>query len=580
MTNEDGSILIIFNGEIYNFQSLQERLERAGHVFRTRSDTEAIIHLYEEKGPACVDDLRGMFAFAIWDTRRRRLLLARDRLGKKPLFYRDHNGSLAFGSELKAILADRAVPRALDPAALDMYLTYQYVPHPMTMFSGMSKLPPAHRAIWENGRLTVERYWIPDFDKEITKSEDEYIELVRDTLAEATKMRLISDVPLGAFLSGGIDSSITVALMASASSERVKTFSIGFREAKFDETNYARLVAERYNTDHTEFTVEPKCLEVLGKLAWHYDEPFADSSAIPTYYVSMITAEKVTVALSGDAGDEDFAGYPRYRAVKVAALYDRFPSILKAVLSPNLWRHLPASVEQKSVRRVIKKLVLALNLPPEERYFNWISIFDEARKRALYSGDFAAKLACGQPAIEFILDTYRRAPHRDFLSRTTFVDLMTYLPCDLLTKVDIASMAHSLEVRAPFLDHKVVELAVGMPVSLKMRGLKTKYILKKAFADMLPKEIVGRRKMGFGVPISRWFRTELAGFVRHLLLDEKTISRGYFSRDSVEALVNEHTQGVFDHGYRIWSLLMLELWHRTYVDAPGDAPLEGLTDLL
>jgi len=580
MSNEDGTVFIVLNGEVYNFQSLQRDLERRGHVFRTRCDTEAVVHLYEEKGPACVDDLRGMFAFAVWDSRRRRLFLARDRLGKKPLYYREHNGTIAFASELKSILADRSIPRSLYPPALDMYLTYQYVPHPMTMFSGINKLPPAHRAVWEDGTLAVERYWAPDFDREIARSEADYVEMVQSLLAEAIKLRLIADVPLGAFLSGGMDSSITVALMSKASSERVRTFSIGFHEPRFNETNYARLIARRYNTDHTEFIVEPRCLDVLPKLAWHYDEPFADSSAIPTYYVSMMTAQKVKVALSGDAGDEDFAGYPRYRAIKLAALYDGCPSILKAALSPRIWQHLPVSVEQKSLRRQLKKLVLGLNLPPEERYLNWIAIFDEARKRALYSGDCAGRLSGAGPAIEFLLDAYARAPHRDFVSRTSFVDMMTYLPCDLLTKVDIASMAHSLEVRAPFLDHKVVELAVGMPLSLKMRGLKGKYILKKAFGHLLPREILTRPKMGFGVPISRWFRTELSGFIRHILLDRETMARGYFRPEAVRALVDEHVSGVFDHGYRLWALLMLELWHRTYIDGPGDAPLDGLTDLL
>jgi len=580
MANEDDTVKIVFNGEIYNFPALHVELERAGHVFRTRSDTEVILHLYEERGPGCVEYLRGMFAFAIWDEKRKRLLVARDRLGQKPLFYRDNAGTLAFASELKAILADESVPRNLDPAALDMYLTYQYVPHPMTMFEGISKLPPAHRAVWENGRLTVERYWMPDFDREIPGTEADYLEGTRSLLAEATKMRLMADVPLGAFLSGGIDSSITVALMARASSQPVRTFSIGFREKKFNETDYARLIARRYSTDHTEFVVEPRCLEILPELAWHYDEPFADSSAIPTYYVSMMTAQKVKVALSGDAGDEDFAGYPRYRAIKLAALYDRSPSVLKAFLSPALWRHLPVSVEQKSLRRRAKKLVLGLNLPPEERYLNYIAIFDEARKRSLYSDEFAAGRSTAGPAIEFLMDTYRRAPTRDFVSQTTFVDLMTYLPCDLLTKVDIASMAHSLEVRSPFLDHKVVEFAVAMPVGLKMRGLNGKYILKKAFADLLPAEILKRPKMGFGVPISRWFRTELAGFIRRILLDDRTVSRGIFRREAVDTLVGEHTNGIFDHGYRIWSLLMLELWFRTFVDAAGDSPLEGLSDLL
>ncbi len=580
MTNEDGSVRIVFNGEIYNFQELHAELEKAGHVFKTRSDTETIVHLYEAEGPACVERLRGMFAFAIWDDNRRRLFIARDRLGQKPLYYKADSGRFWFGSELKAIIADDDVPRELSPAALDMYMTYQYVPHPMTMFSGISKLPPAHRAIWQDGRLAVERYWEVDFDTEVPRSEGEYCEMTRSLLSEATKMRLIADVPLGAFLSGGIDSSITVALMAKSSSERVKTFSIGFREKKFNETDYARMVAERYNTEHTEFIVEPRCMEVLGDLAWHYDEPFADSSAIPTYYVSKLTAQKVKVALSGDAGDENFAGYPRYRAVKVAAMYDKSPSLLKALFAPGLWRHLPVSVEQKSLRRRAKKLVLGLNLPPEERYLNYIAIFDEARKRALYSEGFAGRLSAAGSAIEFLLDTYRRAPRRDFVSRTTFVDLMTYLPCDLLTKVDIASMAHSLEVRSPFLDHKVVEFAAAMPIGMKMRGFNGKYILKKAFADLLPPEIISRPKMGFGVPISRWFRTELAGFIRRVLLDKTTVDRGIFHREAVVSLIDEHTTGVFDHGYRLWSLLMLELWHRTFIDAPGDVPLDNLSELL
>jgi len=580
MTNEDGSIQIVFNGEIYNFQELKAGLEARGHTFTTHCDTEAIVHLYEDLGIECVKELRGMFAFAIWDAPRRRLFLARDRLGVKPLHYCEHGGTLSFGSEMKSIIADKSVPRKLDPIALDRYLTYQYVPHPMTMYQGISKLSPAHRAVWENAKLTVDRYWIPDFDREVRGSEEEYLERTRTMLAEATKMRLMSDVPLGAFLSGGIDSSITVALMALASSSPVKTFSIGFREKKYNETNYARLVAERYKTEHTEFIVEPKGLEVLGDLAWFYDEPFADSSAIPTYYVSKMTAQKVKVALSGDAGDEDFAGYPRYRAVKLASLYDRMPGVMKAFLSPKLWQHLPVSVEQKSYRRAAKKLVMALNLPPDERYITWIAIFEEARKRALYSDSFAKSINGSGPATDFVVAEYRLAPHRDQVSQVSFADLMTYLPCDLLTKVDIASMAHSLEVRSPFLDHKVIEMAVGMPIGLKMKGYSGKHVLKKAFADLLPADILTRRKMGFGVPISRWFMTDLSGFIRHILLDKNTLARGYFRPEAVSTLIDEHTNGVFDHGYRLWALLMLELWHRTYIDGPGDAPLSGLGDLL
>jgi asparagine synthase (glutamine-hydrolysing) len=580
MENEDGSVRIAFNGEIYNFQELKKRLEGAGHVFRTNSDTEVIVHLYEEEGPDCVTHLRGMFAFAIWDEPRGRLLLARDRLGQKPCYYLESDGALAFASELKSILVDPGVPRRVNPLALDRYLTYQYVPHPMTMFDGISKLPPAHIGIWEKGSLSVRRYWLPEFDREEPLSEGEYVERTRALVDEATRMRMISDVPLGAFLSGGMDSSITVALMALASTAPVKTFSIGFREKKFNETDYARQVARRYETDHTEFVVEPRCLEVLGALAWHYDEPFADSSAIPTWYVSKMTREKVTVALSGDAGDENFAGYPRYRAVKLASLYDRMPGVLKAFFHPGLWRHLPVSVEQKSMRRRARKLVMALNLPPEERYLTWIAIYDEARKTSLYNDGFRERLAGRGSAADFVLGEYARAPRRDFVSRTTFVDLMTYLPCDLLTKVDIASMAHSLEVRTPFLDHEVIELAAAMPAWLKLRRLNGKYILKKAFADLLPRDIITRPKMGFGVPISRWFRTELAGFVRRILLDDATLERGYFRPAALRQLLDEHTEGVFDHGYRIWALLMLELWHRTFIDEVRTGPLEGLEALL
>ncbi len=580
MTNEDGSVRIVYNGEVYNFKELNRGLEARGHRFGTHCDTETIVHLYEERGIDCVEELRGMFAFAIWDERRRRLFMARDRMGQKPLFYRVADGRIAFASEIKSIIANPSVPRRLNPVALDRYLTYQYVPHPMTMYEGIMKLPPAHLAVWENGELRVERYWEPGYDREAPGSEAEYVERTRSMLAEATRMRMIADVPLGAFLSGGIDSSITVALMAQASPEPVKTFSIGFKEKKFNETDYARMVAERYHTDHTELVVEPKCIEVLGELAWHYDEPFADSSAIPTYYVSMMTAQKVKVALSGDAGDEDFAGYPRYRAVKVGSIYDRAPGFLKALLSESIWRRLPVSVEQKSIRRRARKLVTALNLPPEERYLTWIAIFDEARKRALYTDDFARGLSGVGPASEFITAEYAKAPNRDFVSRTTFVDLATYLPGDLLTKVDVASMAHSLEVRSPFLDHKVVEMAVGMPVGLKMRGFNGKYILKKAFADLLPEPILTRPKMGFGVPISRWFRTDLARFVRNVLLDDASLARGVFRPEAVRLLIDEHTSGVFDHGYRIWALLMLELWHRTFIDAAGDAPLAGLESLV
>jgi len=571
MANEDGSVRIVFNGEIYNFQELRPDLEARGHVFRTQCDTEAIVHLYEEYGPRCVDHLRGMFAFAIWDDRERRLVLARDRMGQKPLSYRLDGDRLIFASEMKAIIQWPGVPRDVDPTALHHFLTYQYVPHPWTMFRGIRKLPPAHVAVFQDGRLHIERYWEPDYATQEERSEAEWCDLIRHELREATRLRLMSDVPLGAFLSGGIDSSITVALMSTLSAEPVKTFAIGFDVKAFDETHYARQVAERYNTDHHEFIVRPDCLDVLPMLIWQYDEPFADSSAIPTYYVSRETRQHVTVALSGDAGDECFAGYPRYRAVKLAGRFDRLPASVRRIAGWRLWQRLPASVEQKTFRRRFKKLLLALNQPPEARYLRWLCIFDDVAKRSIYADAFAEAVR-GDESVDFILREYEKVPHLDMVGRTTFVDLMTYLPCDILTKVDVASMTVSLECRSPFLDHHVVELAGRIPTRLKLRGMETKYILKKAFADMLPRDILSRGKMGFGVPIANWFRGELSGFLRETLLSDRALGRGYFRPEAVRHYVDQHVDGVFDHGYRLWSLLVLELWHQRFIDGPPTPP--------
>jgi asparagine synthase (glutamine-hydrolysing) len=577
MSNEDGSIWIVFNGEIYNFEALRHRLEGLKHTFRTSSDTETIVHLYEEEGPECVKRLRGMFAFAIWDNREHRLVIARDRLGVKPLVYRLESGRLSFASELKSLLQMPGMPRELDPTALDHYLALQYVPHPRTIFRGIQKLPPAHYGVWHDGNFTTHRYWELDFNSEQPKSEAEYREQLRATLTEATRLRMIADVPLGAFLSGGVDSTITVGLMQQAADRPVKTFSIGFPVADFDETRYARLAAEHLKTDHHEFRVEPNCVEVLPRLIWHYDEPFADSSAIPTFYVSQITREHVTVALTGDAGDELFAGYPRYRAVKLAEYFDRLPPALRAVIASPLWQKLPASVRQKSKRRQFKKLLAHLHDTPERRYLRWITIFDEVARADLYHDDFVSQLDV-DPA-EFLLDSYARSRKRDIVSRTSFVDIETYLPCDLLTKVDIASMANSLECRSPFLDHHVVELAVRMPVGLKMPRLTGKHILKATFADLLPREIVRRPKMGFGVPLDSWFRGELAGYLRDVLLDPATLGRGYFRADAVRHLVDDHVAGRWDHSYRLWALLVFELWHRAYLD-PSEPPREPVAGLL
>jgi asparagine synthase (glutamine-hydrolysing) len=574
MSNEDGSIWVVFNGEIYNFQALRHRVEGTGHTLRTVSDTEVIVHLYEDEGPEFVRRLRGMFAIALWDGRERQLVLARDRLGVKPLVYRAEPGRIAFASELKALLQLPDVPRELDPSSLDHYLALQYVPHPRTIFRGIHKLPPAHYAVWCDGQLELTPYWKLDPNREVELPEAEYRERLRATLGEATRLRMISDVPIGAFLSGGIDSTITVGLMQQAASEPVRTFSIGFPVADFDEREYARIAARHLQTNHHEFVVEPKSLEVLPRLIWHYDEPFADSSAIPTYYVSQVTRSQVTVALTGDAGDELFAGYPRYAAARLSAWFDRLPRELRMILSSSLWQRLPSSRRQKSRLRRLKRLLATLRDPPERRYLRWVSIFDEPQRSELYSDDFVATLDDADPA-EFLLAPFSAARRRDFVSRACYVDILSYLPCDLLTKVDIASMAHGLECRSPFLDHHVVELAVQMPVSLKMRRLNGKRILKETFADLLPREIRRRGKMGFGVPLAHWFRGELAGYVREILLDASSLSRGYFRPEVVRRLVDDHQSGRWDHSYRLWALLFFELWHRMYLDAAEPAMIQA-----
>jgi len=590
LSNEDGTVWIVFNGEIYNYRELQAGLTARGHRFRTHSDTETIVHLYEELGPACVELLRGMFAFAIWDETRQRLLLARDRLGKKPLVYRHEAGRLMFASELKSLLTVPGVPRQVDPAALLEYLTYQYVPHPHCLLQGFAKLPPAHRAIWQQGELQVERYWRPGFEAgggrgphgatddsapPVPRTRGEGQALLRSTLEEAVQLRLRSDVPLGAFLSGGVDSTIIAGLMQKFSPRPVQTFSIGFPVKSFDEREYARLAAQHLGTDHHELEVEPRALEILPRLIWHYDEPFADSSAIPTLYLSQLTRRHVTVALSGDGGDELFAGYDRYQAVAMGQWYDHLPGPLQWMVSHRMWQAIPASTRQKSRRRRFKRLLSALRYTPTRRYLKWISIFDDERLSGLLSDELRETLRQNDPA-RFLLQSYLECPNRDFVTRTTCADLLTYLPCDILNKVDIASMACSLEVRCPFLDQRVVEAAARMPLGWKLRGRRGKQILSETFADLLPRAIRERPKMGFGIPLDVWFRGELRSLIEQTLLDPVSLGRGWFRPEGVEQLVQEHVDNRWDHSYRLWSLLVFELWQRQFVDSIPSPPAGGI----
>ncbi len=566
MTNEDGSVHIVFNGEIYNYRDLRRRLEGSGHTFRTHSDTEVIVHLYEDVGPDVFSHLNGMFAIALWDARRRQLVLGRDRLGQKPLVYRLESGRLAFASELKSLLEIPGVPRELDPRAVDEYLTYQYVPHPRTILRGIAKVPPGHLAVYRDGKLAVRPYWQPDFNAEENLPAEDYRRQLRELLTSSVEMRLQSEVPLGAFLSGGIDSTIVVGLMQKLCQEPVRTFSIGFPVAEYDETHYARLVAQQLGTIHEEFRVEPDALEILPQLVWHYDEPFADSSAIPTWYVSQLTRRHVTVALTGDGGDELFAGYPRYRAVWLGSAFDRLPGIVRRVLAGRYWQRLPSSARQKSFRRRLRRFTESLAMLPDRRYLEWISIFNESRRAELYTDHLVAELPDIDP-LDFLLDARDRCSQRDPVTAVSLTDLVTYLPCDLMTKVDIASMAHSLECRQPILDYRVVELAARMPIHLKFRRGKGKRIFMDTFSDLLPKAIQTRRKMGFGVPLDHWFRGPLSAFATDVLLDQRTVGRGLFRQEVVQSLLDDHIAGRFDHSYRLWALLVLELWQRRWLDA-------------
>lgn len=571
MSNEDQTVWITFNGEVYNFLDLKDGLVNKGHIFRSNSDTEVILHLYEEEGPECVTQLRGMFAFAIWDDRRKTLFLARDRVGKKPLFYYLDHRCLIFASEIKAILQDPLVEKRPDFTAIHHYLTYQSVPSPLSAFEGVRKLPPAHYLICRDGKVDIRSYWklvyTPKFSVETPAEERELEAKLLEKLREAVKIRLISDVPLGAFLSGGMDSSVVVALMSEVMKEPVRTFSIGFYEEAYDELGYARRVADRFRTDHTEFQVRPNALDVLPKLVWHYNEPFADPSAIPSYYVSKLAREHVTVALNGDGGDESFAGYERYLANELAMQFERIPGFLKKRIFPAIATYLPTSQDPNGFFWRLKRFSQVLSLSPEIRNVNWLCHFNQEMKAGLYTEDFKSKTK-EVDSFGIILDRYAQAEADNFTDRTLYADVTLYLPDVLLVKMDIASMANSLEARSPFLDHKFMEFVARVPAHLKLFRGKTKIILKNIFKDILPRKILERRKMGFGVPLDQWFRNELKEMTYDMLLGKKCIERGYFNKKFIHQILDEHTSGKWNWQYHIYNLLILELWHEIFIDKP------------
>lgn len=563
--NADGTKWIVYNGEIYNYRELRRGLEERGHKFYTNSDTEAIVHLYDEYGEDCLKHLRGMFAFAIWDERDRSLFLARDRVGKKPLLYSHRpDGSIVFASEFTAMLEHPSIGRDVDLEAIDLYLSFMCAPAPKTAFKQIRKLEPGHWLRWKDGRIETRRYWRPDFSKKIKITEEEAIEETTRILRESTRLRMIAEVPLGAFLSGGVDSSIVVALMAQESSQPVKTFSIGFDEQDFSELKYAKRVAEHVGAEYNEFIVRPNALEVIPTLVEHYGEPFADSSAIPTYYVAKETRKHVTVALNGDGGDESFAGYERYAAMVLAEKYQALPKILRdAVVGPAV-NALPSSALKRGMIRNVKGLVNVGSLPSAERYIRWTSTFTEDMKVEIRNKVF--------------VNGSREIDHKGFLESVLsdrdisltdamlLADILTYLPNDLLTKVDIASMAVSLEARSPFLDHELIEFAASLPPEMKLRGRQTKYLLKKVAERLVPRDVIYRQKMGFGMPVAKWLRGEMSGLLDDTLLSKKFAGRGLFKPDAVARLVREHREGTHDHSWQLWSLLMLELWYERFVD--------------
>ena len=563
LANEDGTVWVTFNGEIYNFRELRERLQERGHTFRTATDTEVLVHLYEEYGVDCVQHLRGMFAFAMWDAPRRRLFMARDRLGKKPLYYARTPTALIFGSEARAVLADPSIEAQPDLAAIDAYLTYQYVPSPLTAFVGMAKLPPAHYAVCEaGGAIDVVRYWRPPTGPTSTRPAADLRDELMWRLREAVRMRLVADVPIGAFLSGGVDSATIVALMTLESGRRVRTFSIGFEDGAFNELAYARMVAERYDTDHHEHMVRPDAAAVLPRLVHFYGEPFADSSALPTYYVSEMARANVTVALSGDGGDETFAGYENYRAVAKWDRYDAVPYPIRRVVANGATAVLDRLPYTNSTSRAARGARMWAG-PVPERFRLQTAIFKPQEKQAAYTPEFRARLAARGPAAVVDLGWDDDMDAVDWMMRH---DQHFYLPDCLMVKTDIASMAHGLEVRCPLLDHTLVEFAATIPSRMKQTAGEGKRIFKDTVRDLVPAAVLAKRKTGFGVPLARWLREDLSDLVRGTLLDQRAQARGLFVPSFVARLIDDHQSGRRDWSARIWALLFLELWFREFID--------------
>lgn len=574
MANETNDIWIIFNGEIWNFKALRDELKAKGHVFRTNSDTESIIHAYEEYGTGCVARLHGMFSFAIWDEPRQRLLLARDRAGKKPLYYTHTDAGLVFASEIKALLVCPGVRREADPQAVADFLSVRYVPGPSTLFTGIYKVPPGYWLLYENGIARDECYWDFSFGETERRPVSEYIQGIRSHVHRAVEERMMADVPVGALLSGGVDSSIVTGVMSQLTGQRVQTFAVGFDVPGYSELPYAQLVANHFGTEHHELTVKGDDLsEYWPLLTWHRDEPVSEPSDLGVYLISQLARRHVKVVLSGEGGDELFAGYPKYVVDWMAKYYRLLPTSTRARVIEPLLGHLPYSM------RKVKMASRNLSLPAPERWMAWFGWFNGGLKDELLSPDLKSRIDLdGSRAFNSRL---QRNPQRDDLSAMLYLDTKIWLPDNLLMKSDKMTMAASLEGRLPLLDYRLIEYAASIPSSAKIRPFKPKYLFKRAFADFLPEPILTRKKMGFNVPISSWFRGGQRGLIPRLLLSDQARARGYFNHDCVERLVRDHIEGRTDYGVQLFLLASLELWFRVFIDSPNvSAPNASLEQLL
>ncbi len=561
--NEDESIWIIFNGEIYNYEKLRQLLERLNHRFYTLSDTEVIVHSYEEFGDDCVKKFNGMFAFAIWDENEKKLLLARDRMGIKPLHYIVLGDKLIFGSEIKSMLQDPSILREVDTISLHHFLGYEYVPAPRTIFKGIKKLLPGYMLTCKKGNILIKKYWDVIFSNYREEKISYYVTQINRILKKSVQRRLVSDVPLGAILSGGIDSSSIVGFMTNLMDRPVKTFSIGFDDQSYNELKYARLVAEYFNTEHHEKIIEPNMVNLAKEIIHFFDEPFADVSIFPTYLVYSFASNQVTVVLSGDGGDELFAGYDWYIASWLDGYYRRLPLIFRKEVE-NIFEKIPPSPAKKDSINILKRFVEGSSLSSEGRHVRWQFFLTDTERKELYSN--ILKKLYNLNSFDLINSYYLRKNARDRLSREQYVDLKTYLPDDILTKIDRMSMANSIEARVPFLDHIFVEFSATIPHNLKLRGLTSKYILKNAMSSFLPKQIIRRKKQGFSIPIKNWLKCELKDLMLNVLSKEKIKETGYFNYDYVNKITQQHLKGEKNNAHQIWALVTFQLWHEMYID--------------